>query len=200
MPTNVWIMLTMKVPPVLWANSHIRLTLCCFARWNIVSKDRRWCWCGSTVYKCIFRSVTHNSLIIITYISWNCTKIVIMRYLYCIKYRQHASSNTIYNNMCQADNKTNYISLGRNPSMWALPWQLNHIYLKVKVHGQRPLYMVHNSLFLGDLPTHQISKAHIKRQKSICTNMRLSPKYRNLTLRSKFKVIGHYPWYMTHRL
>ena len=38
------------------------------------------------------------------------------------------------------------------------------------------------------------------RQKGYGPNMSLSPKQQIFTLRSEFKVKGHYPWYVTHRI
>ena len=65
--------------------------------------------------------------------------------------------------------------------------------LEVKVQGHRPLSMVHDTLSLGDLPTCLISKANIVRPNSYRLDMSLSVENRNLTLRSKFKVISDIP-------
>ena len=60
--------------------------------------------------------------------------------------------------------------------------------------------MVWDTSPLSDLPTYTISKAHIERQKVTPQKQFLPLKNRNLTLRSKFKVIEHYSLHMIHLL
>ena len=64
--------------------------------------------------------------------------------------------------------------------------------LSVKVQSHRLLSKEYNKSSLCDLPTCQISKPHMEKQKSYSLDTSLSNKNRNLTMRSKFKVIGQY--------
>ena len=62
--------------------------------------------------------------------------------------------------------------------------------LEVKVQGHRPQSMDCDPSSLGNLPTCQLSKAHIKRQKSYSPDTICHRKNKNLNWRS---VLGHRP-------
>ena len=112
-------------------------------------------------------------------------------------------------------------------TLWAPPWQFSHIYAFdlgdqpkfqiTKAHIKKTKKIQPGQDFvrektrilpwdqssrssLGDLPTCKISKTYIKRQRNVQTGHVLVSKNRNMTLMSKFKVIGPNPWYATNHL
>ena len=80
-------------------------------------------------------------------------------------------------------------------------WTHDRFDREVKIQGQKSPTMVRDTSSGGGLPTCQIWKACLERQKKVTARTRFVMDARtSLTLRLKFKVKGHQQWYATHRL
>jgi uncharacterized short protein YbdD (DUF466 family) len=76
----------------------------------------------------------------------------------------------------------------------------DRFHLEVKIQGQRSPTMVRNTLSVGGLPTCQIWKAYLERQKSYSPDTICYGRRDRFDFEVKFKVKGHQQRYATHRL
>ena len=114
---------------------------------------------------------------------------IFKKYIIFITIKQFVRNGFRYST--QIPNIKAYIKAGQE---FANEKNLN-LSLRSKLKVRITIYGTWHTL-LCDLPTCQISKTHIERQKSYSPDTSLSLKNMSLTLR--FKVNDHYPWYATH--